>query len=345
MGRLLCCALLIGCGFDSETEGSPGIGEGEDESSGGGMATDSGAETMDPGSTGPGPIEGPAKQQLTLAALDGLDGAPLLVTLPEARQDLSFFGPDMATPLPHQFSTESQIWVRLPDPAPDHIWMTYDTGAPAAEDPPAVWQGFEAVWHFDEAPADATANGWDVQLGDAGYADGMVGGGLATSDEAHVQLDDGGPPLSDALTLEAWVRVEELDLGAARFVMRKQDAYYIRAVEQTNAQPRAGVRLMGDGLHEVGPAFTLATDWSYVALTYDGAEVRMFIDGAEVDADAVDAAAPVVDSDAPLELGRRLPGTLDEVRISSTARSPAWIEAQYASVTDAVITFEPPEPL
>lgn len=38
-------------------------------------------------------------------------------------------------------------------------------------------------------------------------------------------------------------------------------------------------------------------------------------------------------------------GVLDEIRISSVARSPDWIRAEYKSETDDFIAFEPEQPI
>jgi len=72
---------------------------------------------------------------------------------------------------------------------------------------------------------------------------------------------------------------------------------------------------------------SIDTNWHYVTLTYDGSQLKIYKDG---EFKANTSMTGSINTNAnDLLLGRYLTGTLDEVRISSTARSEAWINTTY----------------
>jgi hypothetical protein len=93
--------------------------------------------------------------------------------------------------------------------------------------------------------------------------------------------------------------------------------------------------------------------WIHVGITYDGSQLRQYQDGIEVLATSI--AGPLAQSANPIHFGadsNSLPpapdgeyvnGQLDEVRIDTAARSPAWIAADHASQTDRWISYGPIE--
>jgi hypothetical protein len=81
---------------------------------------------------------------------------------------------------------------------------------------------------------------------------------------------------------------------------------------------------------------SIDTSWHYVTLTYDGSQLRIYKDG---EFKANTSMTGDINTNAnDLLLGRYLTGTLDEVRISSTARSAAWINTTYRN-TNSPTTF------
>ncbi len=85
--------------------------------------------------------------------------------------------------------------------------------------------------------------------------------------------------------------------------------------------------------------------WHHVAMTYDLTELRVFADGVLLDTlphtDAIGAASNdfymgLIFSNAFVPNAR-----LDEVRLSTVARSPFWLAAQHLSMRDGFITYGP----
>jgi uncharacterized repeat protein (TIGR02543 family) len=71
----------------------------------------------------------------------------------------------------------------------------------------------------------------------------------------------------------------------------------------------------------------ITTEWHHVALTYDGSNMRLYMDGNLVNQTSLSGAIPTTSQ--PLQAGKFLTGWLDEIRISHTTRSSTWINITY----------------
>jgi len=78
------------------------------------------------------------------------------------------------------------------------------------------------------------------------------------------------------------------------------------------------------------------TSWHYVVLTYDGTTLALYVDGKLQNTTTMDGSIPINGQD--VLLGEQLTGTLDEIRISNTARSTSWINTSY-KMTNSPTTF------
>jgi hypothetical protein len=94
----------------------------------------------------------------------------------------------------------------------------------------------------------------------------------------------------------------------------------------------------------------LGPGWHHLAGTYDGRAVRLFVDGELVAEQA--GSGTIQASDVNVAIGRMLNGTagfagkIDEVRISSAARSAGWLKAQYRNQqSPAPLRVGPEEPV
>jgi biopolymer transport protein ExbB len=321
--------------------------------------------------------------ELDPALVGDVGGATLLVVLDATRieyadaqpdgSDLRMRGPGDSGPFyPIQIERwdpegTSYVWVRIDRaPLPDSIWMYYaeDRSFPAIE-PAQVWDaGFAAVWHMELGVGsrvnDSTAGGHDLQpIGFTGDfdVDGLIG--PATFFLPPAMPVEAGPlelpdpealALADGFTIEAWVWSATTLTDATSHVLRKTGAYELHALEPMVTRPRMVLRTVdGSGPHvvETGGSLT-ANTWTYLAATYgaDDGMLAIYRDG-QVEASLAIAGDPagraVAASEAVVQVGRNLQGILDEVRVSRVARSAEWIRLQHASMTDALMTFGPPE--
>jgi hypothetical protein len=79
--------------------------------------------------------------------------------------------------------------------------------------------------------------------------------------------------------------------------------------------------------------------WYHVAGVLAGDTVTLYVDGRETGTTTATKAGTLLDTADPLTIGNALPtssdsdGVLDEVRLSSAARSPGWLLTQYRNVS------------
>ena len=135
--------------------------------------------------------------------------------------------------------------------------------------------------------------------------------------------------LTTGMTLEAWVY--PLTPGGWRSVLMKQRpgqlAYALYGNTDTN---RASVEISTGSNVDVRATATLALNaWSHLAATYDGATLRLFVNGTQVSTRAVTGGIAV--SGNPLRIGGNsvwgeyFNGYIDEVRIYNRALSASQI--------------------
>jgi len=363
---LLLSALATACSFGdsgfADSPNGPGAStDGTDEDSGE-AEDDGGVDPVVP-DAGPWIPEGPRRRPLTLASREGLGGAPLLLTLDPSRIEYEDTMPDGAdvsvtlpdgTPLPIEIERWvpgdlSHVWVGLPPEPPATLYLTYATASPAPPVEGSVWdEQFEAVWHFGDDPgstalSDATGNGTIASPPGSWHIEDGLAGGAAVTDGTPIVVDS-PPALDVAMTLEGWLRRDANDPTARRDLVRRPDAYALRVEGQMEARPRLRI-WRDDGSVHTEPMQSVPTgDWAYVAATYKDGDLRLYIDGALSSAESFESGT-IAGSTTPLEIGDGLTADLDEIRVSSVARSADWIAAQYRSMTDDAVGFGDPEPL
>src|SRR5260221_12154036 len=108
-------------------------------------------------------------------------------------------------------------------------------------------------------------------------------------------------------------------------LVKETDRYYLEASSDLNQQPEAG-GVFGSGKHIIfAPAPLEIGAWTHLAITYDGAMIRLYVDGAETANSPV--TSPLTSSTAPLRIGgdavygQFFNGTIDEVRVYARALS------------------------
>ncbi len=164
---------------------------------------------------------------------------------------------------------------------------------------------------------------------------GVVGRGLECDGESNMVGCPSAATLDcvDALSIEAWVRLAALPADAHSAVVRKEGAYALRFGGNSLA-----FILWFDG--EPAYLYGAKKDWEldrwyHLVGTYDGASMRLFVDGKE-DAASPRARTGAIDkTSAPCGLGSsrsmyRLDGVLDEVRVFGRALCEEEIQTSFA---------------
>jgi len=89
-------------------------------------------------------------------------------------------------------------------------------------------------------------------------------------------------------------------------------------------------------INNVNVTTPIDTNWHYVVLTYDGTTIKLYEDGELKNSTTLIGNIPTNNND--LMFGDRLTGTLDELRVSSVARSSGWINTTY-KMTNSPASF------
>jgi glucose/arabinose dehydrogenase/chitodextrinase len=235
--------------------------------------------------------------------------------------------------------TELQISPAAPElGGGDLFYPDYDHGTIrrvqyVGQPPPTT--GLVAAYAFNEGTgasfADASGNGNGGTIGAATWTTlGKNGGALSfngTTARATVP-DSSSLDLTTAMTLEAWVH--PTSTGGWRDVIYKgpDDIYYLEASSDTGP-PATGGTFTASPLY--GTTSLPLNAWSHLAATYDGAAIRIFVNGVQVASKAqtgsiaTSTGALTIGGDAVY--GQYFAGRIDDIRIYNTALTQAQIQA------------------
>ncbi len=277
-------------------------------------------------------------------------------------------------------SEQAWLWVRVPSISDttdtelqlyfdsshaDNTTYVGDTNSDAAK---MVWDSnFAMVQHLGEDSTtlyDSTANDNDEtnpppEPPSPGYIratyndPGIIDGSYSFSSGSRIQMAHSSSlDITESITLEAFVYLNDTSDGK---LIVKDDPFDVGGsgcynLQQENSELElmldlgAGWVRASDGTYNTG-------EWVYVTGTYDRTTIRLYLNGVERATNPQTAAIRSSDI-INVALGNRaddngnlydLNGLLDEVRVSDTARSAAWIGASYESGIDDLIAFGPEE--
>lgn len=276
---------------------------------------------------------------------DALSDFPVLVRLHtgnfaflDARDDggdLRLVAADDKTPLKYHIEQWDPVnelallWVRVPRLAPgsttESFWLYF--GNPKAvreEDPKGTYDATTAlVLHFDaktDKVVDASPNAHAVAAtAVTPLAQGPIDGAASFNGSSEVRVG-GLNPQGAGLTFFAWVRVAEPQKESALFALGQGAQSFSVGMTGMKVFARAGAVRVESTID------LSASSWHQVAATLGDGKLTLFIDGKPVAQAPTTATVP--QGDAVLGTGFR--GDLDEVVVSTSARTTDWIKAAWA---------------
>ena len=169
--------------------------------------------------------------------------------------------------------------------------------------------------------------------GAAWNATGKFGNSLTFNGTSNVVLinPSNSLNLTTAMTLEAWVFPTASQSGWRTILQREADAYLLHAgsVDVGALRPTAG-GTFGSAFDVLGaPSAIPLNTWSHVAVTWDGATMRFYVNGTQVATKArtgtLQAVTTPVRIGANSYAGENFLGRIDEVRIYNRALSAAEV--------------------
>jgi hypothetical protein len=232
--------------------------------------------------------------------------------------------------------------------------LIWPAPTPLRAQAPIVGQpGIVAAYGFEEATgttiADATGNGHTgTASGTAWSSTGRFGNALAFNGvNSRVNIpDDSALQLTTGMTIEAWVNPATLT-GWRSVVMKESAtglAYALYAHDGTRPAGYLNTGLATDfGVN--GTTALQVNTWTHLATTYDGAAMKLYINGVLVGTRPT--TGTILTTTSPLRIGGDVPwgeyfsGLIDEVRIYNRALTPTEIQTDMAAPVSQV-DFTPP---
>jgi len=268
-----------------------------------------------------------------------------------------------------QVDGEHLVWLRAPElPASSStaLWLFYgDATAADLRAPADVFRNdYVAVWHLGEVPTGETDDIADARGGSPATSSGMtadaaidgaLGGALAFDGADDWLLATQHDTPTAQMTLSLWMRPAiDYDSGSARADLLYQ-ASGGRPHMTINREDdgRIGLNIQLDGADfddvQTSNASWVAGQLYSLAFTFDGTDWRTYVDGApggpvRNHPGASDPASGLSIGATPSP-GQFFTGMIDEVRLSSVARSAAWIAFAEAAARAGVVTLTQPQPL
>lgn len=204
--------------------------------------------------------------------------------------------------------------------------------------------GLGVRWALDEtfgtSAADSSGNGNAGALVNGPlWTNGVDGGSVAFdgADDAVVAAHAASLNPTGAVTLSCWIRVEDIPSGYSA-IAGMASTHMLHLDERSGTTYRIDPLVWIGGTHAYWPS-AAATDlvygaWYHVAGVYDGAEIRAYVDGAQVGAQARSGA--IDETSADFAVGhdnrygsgeRHFQGAVDDMRVYGRALSAEEIAA------------------
>ena len=187
--------------------------------------------------------------------------------------------------------------------------------------------GLVAAWGFDDTAGptatDSSGHAYNGTASNTAWTTaGKFGGALAFNgvNSWVTVADNNAFDLTNAMTLEAWIKPDSLDRLDQHHHEKRTDglAYALYASDDTG-NPPAGYISNGVDISTVGTSPLTLGAWVHLATTYDGANLRLYVNGLLVASRAVTDDIPA--STDPIRIGgdsiwgEYFDGLIDEVRV------------------------------
>jgi alpha-galactosidase len=267
--------------------------------------------------------------------------------------DLVFLNSDQTQPLNYEIEKwdtngSSYVWVQVPQLTNNaSIWVIWGDAALASVPQPSmtngtVWgNGYAGVWHLANGTflsgQDSTVNGYNGAVNNAVATNGMIDGAAwFNGANAYLDLGTAENPLSNQqLTMSAWV----FPKGGTVIMMKGNDAtsasYGLEWLGNTTLLFTFGSTT--DWLSDGGS--TPPNQWSHITGIINGNNKYLYVNGLLKASDTFSGTLSA--SALSLWLGAQnrpaynywFNGALDEVRMSSLARSANWVWAEYQNMS------------
>jgi RHS repeat-associated protein len=236
-------------------------------------------------------------------------------------------------------------WVQIPGlshTSDTVIYLFYGNSnvTTSQQNPSAVWDlNYMGVWHLPNGTvlsgSDSTTNGNNGSLIGARATTGMIDGGLDNPSSTSGYINLSSTPLAtttpSAFTLEAWVNVSGMSGWPAivDFDAKNSNTWGL----YVEGGSGVGV-VIGNSMPWLIPSALIPAGWNHIIATWDTNGPTMYLNGVKSGEPWNDSSYGNSVASAAIGLGyggQLFNGLIDEVRVSSIARSSDWIATEYAN--------------
>jgi hypothetical protein len=197
--------------------------------------------------------------------------------------------------------------------------------------------GLVAAYGFNEPSGNALDSSGNSNTGTVSgatrSASGRYGGALSfdgTNDRVNV-TDSASLDLTTGMTLEAWVRPTALSIWRT-VILKEQPGSLVYALYANTDINRPSIEASMPGAYNIqtGTSQLPLNTWTHLAATYDGATLRLYVNGVQVGSRGV--TGNVLVSTGALRIGGNavwgeyFSGLIDEVRIYNRALTQTEIQ-------------------
>ncbi len=264
--------------------------------------------------------------------------------------DILFTSSDGTTKLNHEIESYTSstgaltAWVQipsLPSSVSTVLYMYYGNAAAAnQQNVTGTWDAtFKAVWHLNGVFTDATANNYDGTNYGTASATGKIAGGRSCyrangADYIYIPGKMGTPA---SITLSAWAYLNSADASGAEVISIGD--YVALRMDAPSGGTEGFAYNSGGTWGNTTTNANHAGSWRYIVYTFSdaGNSQRLYIGGTQAASSSYTASIyysglgsnTYIGTHGNGNSGMDFDGTLDEVRVSSSARSAGWVLTEY----------------
>ena len=238
----------------------------------------------------------------------------------------------------------ADYWVNVTIPASSSVsgWMYYgNDGASSQENPEGVYDSHTKMVHHMQDLVDSTSNDNDATNHGATYtSSGMVDGAYDYNGSSDYWDCGDIENITDAITVEAWTKLDKIETWIP-IVTKDFDVTIPYLLWANSGYPRIGF-YDGTFKHAASPTVISINSWYHFVGTFDKSlgsdNWKIYVNGIEkgtyTSSDAIAVNADMLYIGQYQYGGNYFNGTIDNVIISSTARSADWINQSYELVVN-----------